>query len=257
MKKRILALLLALALLALPACGAKEAGAFRPLEVIGTKHYGVICRKGDQIAPVIDAAMRVLAANGTLAAISFQNLGRSAIDLEGDEKALDDLDREIPRRTLIVGVHAAFRPIAFEANGEMQGMSVDIARHLCSLLGLDCRMVYGQRSWEDYCWNIVSVDENYYHIDPAVCAQGDLDGGFLLRDEIMWENCRWDVAAYPACDGELSWYFLQVQDGLIEPEETPELPETGEETVENPEEASQDAVIELTEEPQPAEDREN
>ena len=128
--------------------------------------------------------------------------------------------------------------------------------HLCSLLGLDCRMVYGQRSWEDYCWNIVSVDGSYYHIDPAVCVQGDLDGGFLLRDEIMWENCRWDVAAYPACNGELSWYFLQVQDGLIEPEETPELPAAEEETVENPEEASQDAVIELTEEPQPAEEGE-
>jgi len=129
--------------------------------------------------------------------------------------------------------------------------------HLCSLLGLDCRMVYGQRSWEDYCWNIVSVDGSYYHIDPAVCVQGDLDGGFLLRDEIMWENCRWDVAAYPACDGELSWYYLQVQDGLIEPEETPELPTAEEEAVEDSEEASQDAVIELTEEPQPTEDGEN
>jgi len=129
--------------------------------------------------------------------------------------------------------------------------------HLCSLLGLDCRMVYGQRSWEDYCWNIVSVDGNYYHIDPAVCVQGDLDGGFLLRDEIMWENCRWDVAAYPVCDGELSWYFLCVQDGLIEPEETPELPVAEEEAAENPEVASQDAVIEITEEPQPMEDGEN
>ena len=125
--------------------------------------------------------------------------------------------------------------------------------HLCSLLGLDCRMVYGQRSWEDYCWNIVSVEGNYYHIDPAVCVQGDLDGGFLLRDEIMWENCRWDVAAYPACDGELSWYFLAVQDGLIEPEPPQDLPSAEEEAAENPEEAAQEAVIEL-EEPEPSEE---
>ena len=126
--------------------------------------------------------------------------------------------------------------------------------HLCSLLGLDCRMVYGQRSWEDYCWNIVSLDGSFYHVDPAVCVQGNLDGGFLLRDEIMWENCRWDVAAYPACDGELSWYFLSVQDGLIEPEEPLDQPVSEEEAAENPEEDAQDAVMEPTEEPQPAED---
>ena len=90
--------------------------------------------------------------------------------------------------------------------------------HLCTLLGLDCRMVYGQRSWEDYCWNIVNVDGDYYHVDPAVCAAGDLDGGFLVRDELMWEDCRWDVTAYPPCTGELSWYALQVRDGLIEPD---------------------------------------
>ena len=90
--------------------------------------------------------------------------------------------------------------------------------HLCSLLGLDCRMVYGQRSWEDYCWNIVGIEGEYYHVDPALCAGGDLDGGFLVRDELMWENCRWDVSAYPPCSGELSWYALQVRDGLIEPD---------------------------------------
>ena len=61
---------------------------------------------------------------------------------------------------------------------------------LCSLLGLDCRHGLRPCDWEDTCWNIVSVDGSYYHIDPAVCVQGDLDGGFLLRDEIMWENCR-------------------------------------------------------------------
>jgi len=141
MKKRISALLLLCALLlCLPGCGKTEEGAFRPLEVVGTKHYGVICRKGDQIAPVIDAAMRVLAANGTLSAISFQNLGRSAVRLDGDAGALDALDREIPRRTLIVGVHTEYRPLAYTENGEEKGMSVDIARHLCSLLGWDLRL---------------------------------------------------------------------------------------------------------------------
>ena len=110
---------------------------------------------------------------------------------------------------------------------------------LCALLGLECRMVYGQRSWEDYCWNIVQVDGEYYHIDPAVCAAGDLDNGFLLRDERMWEQCRWDVSAYPVCGGELSWHALAVHDGLIEEEEEPEEAEEEAETVEESE--SEDA----------------
>ena len=141
MKKRILALLLVLALLpCLSACGKQELGVFRPLEVIGTKKCGVICRKGDQIAPVIDAGMRVLSANGTLSAISFQNLGRDAVKLDGDLGALEALDRELAHRVLIVGVHTNLRPLAWEENGEMRGMSVDIARHLCSLLGWELRL---------------------------------------------------------------------------------------------------------------------
>lgn len=127
-----------------------------------------------------------------------------------------------------------------------EGMSFAYVQ-LCKLLGLDCRMVYGQRSWEDYCWNIVSVDGSFYHVDPAVCVQGDLEHGFLLRDETMWENCRWDVPAYPACNGDLSWYSLAVQDGLIEPEEPEEeVPE--EQLAETEEEASQDAEIQMEEE---------
>ena len=116
-----------------------------------------------------------------------------------------------------------------------EGMAYAYA-FLCRLLDLDCRMVYGQRNWEDGCWNIVSVEGSYYHVDPTVCAAGDYNGGFLLRDEIMWENCRWDVSAYPACTGELSWYDLAVQDGLIEAPPS----DAGETTSE---EAALDAVV--------------
>ena len=114
--------------------------------------------------------------------------------------------------------------------------------YLCKLLDLDCRMVYGQRNWKDGCWNIVSVEGNSYHVDPTVCAAGDYGAGFLLRDETMWENCRWDVSAYPACTGELSWYTLAVQDGHIEPPPA----ESGGEPL--PEEIFQEAVVEVGEE---------
>lgn len=121
-----------------------------------------------------------------------------------------------------------------------EGMAFAMVR-LCALLGIDCRVVYGQRSWEDTCWNIVSVDGSFYHVDPVACASGSYDEGFLLGDEQMWENCRWDVSAYPACTGELSWYAVAVADGLVE--ETPE-PEASEEAPLTEDEAEQDAVVE-------------
>lgn len=136
-----------------------------------------------------------------------------------------------------------------------EGMAFAYVR-LCRLLGLECRMVYGQRSWEDYCWNIVTVDGKSYHVDPVLCAAGNYENGFLLRDEEMWENCRWDVSAYPACAGELSWYALAVADGLIEAPETPEDEAAGEpETEAEPEEeAAPETAEEAEEVPSPEED---
>ena len=162
---------------------------------------------------------------------------------------LDEAHRALAA-TLWLSEHCVYDP---EGNSDLysalirgcadeEGMAFAFV-HLCTLLGLDCRMVYGQRSWEDYCWNIVSVDGDYYHVAPAVCAGGDLDGGFLIRDELMWEDCRWDVSAYPPCTGELSWYFLQVQDGLIEPE-PPAEEETAEEAGLSGEETPQEGIIE-------------
>lgn len=170
-----------------------------------------------------------------------------------EELEQDDLDEAHRALTAVrwLQEHCQFDPegesdlysALIRGSADDEGMAFAFV-HLCSLLGLDCRMVYGQRSWEEYCWNIVSLGGSYYHIDPAVCVGGDMDGGFLLRDEIMWENCRWDVAAYPACSGELSWYLLNVQDGLIEPEEPAEAPAEEELPPESGENGAQDAVIE-------------
>ena len=96
---------------------------------------------------------------------------------------------------------------------------------LCRQLGMDCRIVYGQRDWLEHCWNIVRVDGNYYHVDVAECILTDLDSGFLYNDESFWGNYRWDVSAYPKCQGELHYADLLVQPAgeAEEPEEEAEL----------------------------------
>lgn len=76
---------------------------------------------------------------------------------------------------------------------------------LCRQLNLECNIVYGQLFWEDYCWNIVKVDGNYYHVDASECIRSGLESGFLKDDEGFWGNYRWDVASYPKCVGDLSY----------------------------------------------------
>ena len=89
--------------------------------------------------------------------------------------------------------------IVGEANSE--GMALGYVE-LCRRLNLPCQIVYGQRNWENRCWNIVELDGVYYHVDPAACSVEGLNSAFLLNDEQAWSEYRWDVSAYPACSGE-------------------------------------------------------
>ena len=105
---------------------------------------------------------------------------------------------------------------------------------LCKQLKVDCRIVYGQRFWSDYCWNIVKLGDDCYHVDAAAAIVNGMESSFLLGDEVFWGAYRWDVASYPKCLGELRYADIvpPVQSGEeIQMEETveiPVLPEDGE-----------------------------
>ena len=77
---------------------------------------------------------------------------------------------------------------------------------LCRQLGVDCRIVYGQHDWKEHCWNIVRIDDSYYHVDITQCAKGGPALGFMQNDETFWGMYRWDVAAYPKCTGSNTFF---------------------------------------------------
>ena len=77
---------------------------------------------------------------------------------------------------------------------------------LCRQLGVDCRIVYGQHDWQEHCWNIVRIDDSYYHVDITQCAKGGPALGFMQNDETFWGMYRWDVASYPKCTGTNSFF---------------------------------------------------
>ena len=140
--KKLTALLLALLLLVgLCACKEESDAAFRTLEVIGTKHYGSICRGNDKLAPVIAAALKTLAGNGTVSALTAARMGSDRSCLEGDSGALAALEELPEPRTLIFGVEKEFYPVAYEENGEMRGLCPDLAFAVGELLGWEVRVI--------------------------------------------------------------------------------------------------------------------
>ena len=177
--KRILSLILsAVLLLACCACGQPSVGAFRELEVVGTKQYGVICRKDDKIAPIVNAAVNYLAAAGTLDSVCTQWLGTSRITLDGDAEALKALELEGERpRTLIIGVEADFNPMAFRQNGEYVGMSIDIGNYIGYVL-----------NWPVVFQPIMASDVG------AQLASGNIDCA-LGFDPALVSSSKYDIGA--------------------------------------------------------------
>ena len=90
-----------------------------------------------------------------------------------------------------------------ERRADSEGIALAYVE-LCRQLGVECRVVYGQRNWQDHCWNIIRIGESYYHVDAALDAAVPLEEAFMRRDEHIWDICRWDMASYPACTGLLS-----------------------------------------------------
>lgn len=82
---------------------------------------------------------------------------------------------------------------------------------ICDMLGIDCLVVEGHRSGRACCWNIVTVGDKTYHVDPSYFSFSDEGSGFLRSDESFSDTYRWNLSKYPICSED--W---------IPPESSPE-----------------------------------
>lgn len=71
---------------------------------------------------------------------------------------------------------------------------------LCNELGVECKFVRGQYFEEDYCWNIVRIGDNYYHV---VASQPE-DQLHLRSDASMVGAFKWNTQEYPACNTDFT-----------------------------------------------------
>ena len=92
--------------------------------------------------------------------------------------------------------------------------SEGVALAFCALsnaIGLDCVEVYGNNSFGDYCWNIVKIDSDYFHVNVF----DGISAGFLKSDLEMWPYYRWDTYQYPKCSVTLELDFSQDSTNLV------------------------------------------
>ena len=136
-RRALAVLLLAAMLLALPGC-AKTEGRFRVLKTFGEESYRIGYRLDDQVAVYIDAALRALAADGTVHKLATEWMGADNTLIEADANALKDLGA-IPKRTLIIGVNESAFPLSYAEGKDFSGFDVELARAVCQLLGWQVR----------------------------------------------------------------------------------------------------------------------
>ncbi len=110
------------------------------------------------------------------------------------------------------GMGGSIYAALIECRSDSEGAALAYVE-LCRQLGLDCRIVYGQRTWQEHCWNIVRIGGDYYHVDAGLAAS-DPRHNFLCADRSLWESYRWDVSSYPACTGTLTYSDVLDSRGL-------------------------------------------
>lgn len=96
-------------------------------------------------------------------------------------------------------------------------------RALCQELGIECTVIeggIGSMGGEPHYWNLLRLEEDYYHADISAFDQ-DPFSAFLLKDEQLWGKYIWETGNYPSCNGNLT--YAEVAGIEEEPETIPEI----------------------------------
>ena len=68
---------------------------------------------------------------------------------------------------------------------------------LCDRVGIECQVVRGKYKNQDHCWNLVTIDDQSWHLDVTA---GEGKYRFLRSDEELTEQgYAWSQEDYPVC----------------------------------------------------------
>lgn len=65
---------------------------------------------------------------------------------------------------------------------------------LCRSMNLECMTVSGTKNGESWHWNLIRIEDAYYHLDLLQCSQ---DGDFVACIDSQMSDYVWDYNAYP------------------------------------------------------------
>lgn len=134
-KQRFFALLLTVCMcLSLCACGGKSGGAYTMIETLVEGQYAIGFRNDDPVGDYVEAALKELAADGTIHSIEVKWFGDSVTTFASDANALDTIGQPEPR-TFIMGLDPDNFPMSYLDSGVYMGFDVEVAQKVCELLG--------------------------------------------------------------------------------------------------------------------------
>ncbi len=93
------------------------------------------------------------------------------------------------------------------ANSE--GMAIAYAA-ITELSGMECYVVSGRHDNELHYWNIVKIEDAYFHVDSSRALTDGEASTLLMADSQMWDRYWWDTEHYPDCDVVLNGRNLDV-----------------------------------------------
>ena len=138
MKKRtkITAFALAAALLlSFSACAKGGNDKYRVAAVLGEQELCVAFRSEDKAGDAVIAAMQVMKATGKFGEISYSWFGEDVSLLEGDEKAVENLEAQPEPRVFLVGYDESRLPFSGKSGQSAVGFDIDLAKEAGKLLG--------------------------------------------------------------------------------------------------------------------------
>ncbi len=98
--------------------------------------------------------------------------------------------------------------VSHSGNSEGCAMAYQL---LCTMCGVPCQVVSGRLNSELHYWNLIQLDQDYYHVDCSACVGHELTDGFLKKDSDLWGSYWWESEHYPAANGSLTAKKLAAQ----------------------------------------------
>lgn len=91
-----------------------------------------------------------------------------------------------------------------EHSADSEGIAVAF-KAICDKLEINCQVIEGQTDKIPHFWNIVEIDDAYYHMDVSELLEKGGEATLFLSDSEKLSSCWWDVADYPTCEGDLTY----------------------------------------------------